>query len=176
MKKLMILLCFLTFSICCKAQLGTTDALEGKGGYKGILLGSDIAAIKSKLFSIEGNASPDADSCVTFEYRDAEALKITESTSLMQIGIRTYKNKIQSIILLFNKSDGPELSVLFIKAFGLPLRDNQFMDIYKWSSSNVGLSLNYENNPGYAIYTCKPIQDLIDKNKLTATNKAVTKL
>jgi hypothetical protein len=169
-----LLLLFSAFNV--KAQFGTRQDLESKNGYKNIKLGSDISTLKKENLVLDAGSKMDKDSCLTYEYKDSVAYKITPDISLSGIGITCYKNKILSIVLLLNKSDGYEILALFKKAFGWPTQYNQFIDNYLWPSNLVMLTLNFSHKDSYAIYTCNPLQSELDRKKEKRNNKAVSDL
>lgn len=164
----------LPFSAFCQVKPGSIEYLKYINGIGELHLGADISTIPgNKLAYLDGNSQLDADSCLTFAYRDTLLVKLN-NVLLDQIGIRTYKNKIVNIYLFFPQSESGKLLYKFLVDFGnFTERPNPYKDIYKWNSSNVDLSLLFEvkTDLGIAIFTSKKIINDIETAKIMALKR-----
>ena len=175
-------LLIILFAACLLAgvhvQAQSVDKLSEKNGFKTLVLGSDITAIKSKLEYLSSDHSLDRDSCYYQDYKDTALYSIGD-IKLTGVTLRIFKNKILSIIITFDKKNGPDLMAVYLKAFGLySERPNRFMDKYYWYSPNVKLFLNYDltSKLPMAMYTSVPLNDEVERNSRDKTKKAVSDL
>jgi len=164
---LLIVIPFVAFSQSKKA--GSIEYLKYSNGFGNILLGSDLSQLPGyKLAFLDNDNKFDADSCLKFEYRDPNLLKLAGDLNLDLIGIRTYKNKVVNIYLFFKLSDGYKILDAFLTNYGLFTdRPYNYADIYDWNSSTVNLSLRYnvKVDMGVAIFTCNRLEHEIELMK-----------
>jgi hypothetical protein len=162
-------------SICQVIRPGTIEYLKYNNGFNGIKLGADLGSISSnKLAFLDGNSSFDADSCLSFEYKDTTILKIGELASIDLVGIRTYKNKIINIYLFFSRAISYKVLYDFLTLYGNFTNRPYFdKDMYYWNSSMVNLSLTYELkvDMGVAIFTCNPLNKELISSRLKNVGK-----
>jgi len=148
---------------------GSIEYLKYTNGFGNILLGSDLSQLPGyKLAFLDNDNKFDADSCLKFEYRDANLLKLTGDLELDLIGIRSYKNKVVNIYLFFKLSDGYKILDDLLTNYGLFTdRPYDYADIYNWNSSTVNVSLRYnvKVDLGVAIFTCNRLEHEIELNK-----------
>jgi hypothetical protein len=149
---------------------GTLAYLKLSNGTKDFKLGSDIAASQLKnLIYLEGNdGTPDADSCVTYEYNAGNQLKLDKDLNLEHICLRLYKNKIVNIYVFFKQKEGYSLLRNFLKNYGMfTARPDNYLDNYRWDSSEVTLSLNYtrNNDLGVAVFTSVNLNNEIKQER-----------
>jgi hypothetical protein len=171
MKKCLLLLILIVSAKVCWSQKNIAY-LDDKNGFKGIVLGADKSTLNQKL--LEKIDASSTDTTITYKYNDTSLLKINDDMRLIEIGVTIYKNKILKITLIYDKENGSELTLLFMKAYGLyTSRPNRFMDNYYWYGKNVKLFLSYEGKFGYAIFTCNPLQSEIDSKKNNSDNKTI---
>lgn len=173
-----IFLLLVVASIHCKAQTGSSQNLDSKNGYKGIILGSNISTLKKNLLTRIETGMPPGDSVTTYSYGDSTLYKLSNDITILGIGVNIYKNKILSITLIYNRNDGYALTNLFYKAYGIYFKPNKFEDVYKWNTEKVALVVNFQkiDDTGYAIYSCNSLQSEVDKRKLNSDTKAVKDL
>jgi len=152
-----------------KTKTGSIEFLKSCNGFKGIKLGEDISEIQPyKLAFMDGNSQLDADSCMNYVFNDDEVLKVDSDFNLQQVGIRTFKNKIVNIYLIFKMTDSYKALRDFLKDYGqfneLP---KEYAAIYKWNTSVVNLSLSYEAKLDYgiAVFTCNDLVKDIENMK-----------
>jgi len=152
-----------------KTKTGSIAFLKECNGFKDLKLGEDISEIQPyKLAFMDGNSNLDADSCVSYVYQDEEFLKVDSDFNLQQVGIRTFKNKIVNIYLIFKMTDSYKALRDFLKDYGqfneLP---KEYAAIYNWNTSLVNLSLKYEAKTDYgiAVFTCNDLVKDIETMK-----------
>jgi hypothetical protein len=149
-----------------KKKPGSIEYLKLCNGFNGICLGSDINLVpNAKLAFLDGDYKLDADSCLKYQYRDMDFLKVGDNLNLNLVGFRTYKNKIVNIYLFFKRADGYKVLSNFIASYGVFTdKPNDYQDIYNWNSSTMSLSLAYELKLDYgvAIFTSKSLENEIE--------------
>lgn len=152
-----------------KTKTGSIAFLKACNGFKDIKLGEDISEIQPyKLAFMDGNSKLDADSCVSYVFKDDSVLKVDSDFNLQQVAIRTFKNKIVNIYLIFKMTDSYKALRDFLKDYGqfneLP---KEYAAIYKWNTSEVNLSLSYEAKLDYgvAVFTCNELVKDIETMK-----------
>lgn len=168
-------MCFPVFAFSQLQKPGSIGYLTFCNGLNGIALGSDINQIPGyKPAFLDGDDKLDADSCLKFEIRDYDLLKMGTDLKLDLIGLRTYKNKIVNIYLFFKKRDGYKMLSRFLTAYGpFTTRPDDYADLYDWNSSVLKLSLKYqlETDLGVAILTSKPLTKKIGEMKEKAETR-----
>jgi len=169
-KAIFILLIFIPFFAFSQAKkTGSVEYLKSSNGFGDIILGSDANQLPGyKLAYLDNDSRPDADSCLKFQYRDANLLKMADDLHLDLIGIRTYKNKVVNIYLFFKLSDGYKILRVLLDKYGLfTNKPFEFADIYNWNSSTVNLSLRYnvKVDLGVAIFACNRLENEIEEMK-----------
>jgi hypothetical protein len=178
LNKWMFLFCLLVIGLSLPlnsfSQGGYSKELSAKNGYKTIILGSDIKSLKQEKLTKLNGGKITTDSVIDYEYTDTTIYKISDNLKLTTIGVTTFKDKIVSINLIYNEDDGYKMLDVFKAAYGLyTLKPNRFLEAYVWHSDKVDLDLNFTRpNYGYALYTCKPLQDVLDALKSKLANKA----
>lgn len=178
-KVIVVILALMPLLGYCQAKIGTRDYLDEKNGFKDLILGADINAIKSKLSFIDGDSKPDKDGCIYYDVKDAVYLSIGETVKIKSITIRTYQNHILDIFLILDKQYGQPIYEVFTKAYGIySNKPNQFMEKYTWNTQKVQLYLNEEAGKEQAvvIYTSKPLTEQLDQIKSKKTEKGVSDL
>ena len=152
-----------------KTKTGSIEFLKACNGFKDIKLGEDISEIQPyKLAFMDGNSNLDADSCVSYVYQDEDFLKVDSDFNLQQVAIRTFKNKIVNIYLIFKMTDSYKALRDFLKDYGqfneLP---KEYAAIYNWNTSALNLSLKYEAKTDYgiAVFTCNDLVKDIETMK-----------
>jgi hypothetical protein len=162
-------LCLPFFVFSQAKKPGSIEYLKLCNGFKQISLGTDIYMLPgNNLTFLDGEYKVDADSCVKYEYKDFDLLKMGDNLTLNLIGFRTFKNKIVNIYLFFKRADGYKVLSNFISTYGVfTERPDSYMDIYNWNSSKVTLSLRYELKLDYgvAIFTSKSVEQEIETMK-----------
>ena len=157
------------FAFSQSKKPGSIEYLKYSNGFGNIFLGSDLSQLTEyKLAFLDNDNKFDADSCLKFEYRDANLLKLAGDLKLDLIGIRTYKNKIVNIYLFFKLSDGYKILRVLLTNYGLFTdRPYDYADIYNWDSSTINLSLRYnvKVDLGVAIFTCNRLENEIELMK-----------
>jgi hypothetical protein len=168
-KWLIVLVCFLpSLAFSQSDKTGSIEYLKRCNGINGLTLGQDISQIPSyKLSFLDNDNKPDADSCISYQYKDSCLLTLGDSLSLDAIGLRTYKNKIVNIYLFFKMTDAYKVLSNFLNAYG-PFTDrpNAYADIYNWDTSVLNLSLRYQvkTDLGVAIFSDKNLEYEIATN------------
>ncbi len=157
------------FSYSQSKKPGSIEYLKFVNGFNGITLGADLRHLPGyKLIYLDGNNKLDADSCLLFEYADADLLKLDTDLNIQLIGLRTYKDKVVNIYLFFKLSDGYKMLHNFLTNYGLfTSKPSDYVDIYNWNSNKINLSLRYEVKVdlGVAIFTCNQLEDEIGTMK-----------
>jgi hypothetical protein len=124
------------------------------------MLGANIKIIPpAKLDYLDGDSSPDIDSCFRYVYKDEDILSLSNSVSLELVGFRAYKNKIVNIYLFFRREDGYRILKILTANYG-PSTQKSGDFTYCWTTSAVNLSLMYkpdDDNLGVAIFTFNAI-------------------
>jgi len=166
---LILLMVIPFFAFSQSKKPGSIEYLKYSNGFENIFVGSDLSQLPGyKLAFLDNDNKFDADSCLKFEYKDANLLKLADDLKLDLIGIRTYKNKVVNIYLFFKLSDGYKILRVFLTNYGLfTNRPNDYADIYDWNSSTVNLSLRYnvKVDLGVAIFTCNRLEHDIELMK-----------
>jgi hypothetical protein len=148
---------------------GSIEYLKYSNGFGDISLGADLNQLPGyKLAFLDNDNKFDADSCLKFEYRDANLLRLAGDLNLDLIGIRAYKNKVVNIYLFFKLSDGYKILSVLLTNYGLfTNKPYDYADIYDWNSSTVNLSLRYnvKVDLGVAIFTCNRLAHEIELMK-----------
>ncbi|MDO3641960.1 hypothetical protein [Mucilaginibacter sp. L3T2-6] len=154
--KLLLLLFLLP--VVTFAQVGTRGYLDEKNGFKDILLGSEITSIKHKMENTRADGKPDRDSCYTYSVEDTSMFHIGD-IKLKAIGLSVFRNKVVSIILIFDKSQNLDMFTTLTKAYGVPIQENKYIRVYQWIGNKVDLQLNTKilQPTGNAVFTCKPL-------------------
>ncbi len=135
---------------------GSLDNLQHCKGFGKITLGSNIKILPAtKLDYLDGDPSPDIDSCFRYVYKDEDILALTNSISLDLVGFRAYKNKIVNIYLFFRREDGYKILKALTAVYGPSTQKNGDFT-YSWTTNAVNLNLMYkpdEDNLGVAVFT-----------------------
>jgi hypothetical protein len=150
-------------------KTGSIEYLKYSNGFGDIALGADLNQLPGyKLAFLDNDNKFDADSCLKFEYRDANLLRLPGDLKLDLIGLRTYKNKVVNIYLFFKLSDGYKILRVLLNNYGLfTNKPNDYADIYNWDSSTTSLSLRYnvKIDLGVAVFTCNRLENEIESMK-----------
>jgi hypothetical protein len=172
-KKLLIaIVCLLPSLVFSQAKTpGSVEYLKYCNGINGLTLGEDISQIPAcKLSFLDNDDKPDADSCISYQYKDSNNILSAkeDSLSLNAIGLRTYKNKIVNIYLFFKMADAYKILRNFLNTYGpFTERPNAYADIYNWDTSMLNLSLRYQvkTEMGVAIFSNKNLENEIAANR-----------
>ena len=143
MKTILITLLISTCSLMCYSQ----QSLDDKNGFKNIKLGDTITSIpKSILKNLETEQS-NKDPELHYDITDNSYFKIGDDIKLNSVMITTFRGRIMTISLFFDKSYGDNMFKLFKEAYGDPSRrPNQFMDSYWWLSKKVIMNLDFDGS------------------------------
>lgn len=173
-KTLAIMVAMLCLPVICFSQSlkpGSLAYLKDRNGIGGFRLGAYLTVNQSHDLSyVDGeNGKPDADSCVTYEYHPENGLKIEGGINVNHICLRTYKNKVVNIYVLFNRNEGYLVLRRFLEWYGtFTAKPNDYLDIYNWDSNAVKLSLRYQldTDQGMAVYTSVSLMNEIEARKV----------
>jgi len=167
-----VALAFALLPVCCLAQRkhgATIENLKLAKGFDRFVTGSSINTIPGcQLTYLDGQATPDADSCMFFEYKDYNVMKINADLTLRAIALRVYKDKIVSVYLFFDKDDGFKVLHDFLIRYGqFTNRPNAYADVFEWTSDAITLVLQYylDVDLGMAVYTDTSLQRQIVADK-----------
>ncbi|MDB4919458.1 MAG: hypothetical protein JWQ54_1441 [Mucilaginibacter sp.] len=169
---IVILSLLISISSKCFSQSikpGSLDYLKSSNGFNGIILGSNIGLLSmNDLSYLDDNGYYDADSCILYEYKNYNILRIDNDLSFRALAIKVYKNKIVDIYIFFNRPEGFKVLSKFLAKYGqFTDRPNDYLDIYNWNCSKVKLSLKYQLDLdlGIAVFTCKSIEQEIEMKR-----------
>jgi len=146
-------------------------------GFKNLKLGEFTKLIPIyRLVYMDGNDTPDADSCYRYIYEDDNILGLADGITLNKVGFRTYKSRIIEIYLFFRHEDGYKVLKDFVANYGS--WNNRPTDFtYIWDIGDVSLSLCYKDDLelGVAIFSSKKMKQLVQQNiiKMAATQRAI---
>ena len=170
---MIMVLCSPLWCFSQSIQPGALAYLKDHNGIGGFKLGAYLTVNQAQDLSyIEGeNGKPDADSCITYEYRPENGLKIEGGLNVNHICLRTYKNKLVNIYVFFNRAEGYLVLRRFLQWYGtFTAKPNDYLDIYDWDSNSVKLSLRYhlDTDQGMAVYSSVDLMNQIEARKAKA--------
>ena len=178
MKKLLFLL-ILTLPILVQAQpeIGSIKYLDFKKSYKSVRLGSDISTLNSS-YLLRLSEKPDASGCHLYTYSDPAALNFGSGVQLKRIQIKAYYDKIASVYLFFDQSDGKKIKEIFTTAYGTVYsQKDDLLDQYVWLGSLADVYLTYEDsNLSAAIYSDLILNKIIASKAKNSTSQAASDL
>lgn len=178
MKKLLFLLIFI-LPILAQAQpeIGSIKYLDFKKSYKSVRLGSDISTLNSS-YLLRISEKPDASGCYIYTYSDPAALNFGSGIALKRIQLRIYHDKIASVYLFFDQSDGNKIKEIFTTAYGkVYSQKDELMDQYVWLGTLADVYLTYEDsNLSAAIYSDLILNKIIHSKAESSTSQAASDL
>lgn len=168
-KMVLIVACMLPSLAFSQSKKGTVEYLKFCNGIKGLTLGEDVNHIPSyKLSYLDNDDKPDADNCLSYQYKSDSSSAQTDSLSIDAIGLRTYKNKIVNIYLFFKMGDAYKILGNFLNMYGpFTNRPDAYADVYNWDTSLLNLSLRYQvkTEMGVAIFSDKELESELAADK-----------
>ena len=172
-----LLILFLPLLAIAQPEIGSIKYLDFKKSYKSIRLGSDISTLNSSyLFKL--SEKTDASGCYVYSYSDPSVLNFGSGIELKRLQMKVYNNKIASVYLFFDQSDGKKIKEIFTTAYGkLYSQKDESLDQYVWLGSLADVYLTYEDsNLSAAIYSDLILNKLIASKAASSTSQAASDL
>lgn len=169
---LMLCLVALTTSTML-AQVGTTNHLNEKRGFKCFSLGEPISKHNEKMKLLAETSVGTKEYTVT----DTTLLSISDNIKIKAINLTAYNDTICSIGIMVEKKYNPNLLDVLRAAYGMGTKPNKYEDKYRWLSEGAKVLLTYDANfkykYGVAIFTDMDIKAERDRAKLQKAKRSI---